>query len=193
MKKNIALGIAGLAAVPAGVYFAFTFSDNEMGADKSNKDASSLEIAAPIKYIATNEERVTAERDVGEISDELTLITRMVEMSLQKVNIGGENDTPPEIVADSVRRIQMTKGNIFYLEQQVDSIEISRNTKNSAYSYESILDRWLEGNFDNITDETEFLLSLVSKPYGIYDGEKVTEKSRIKEQEYIQRYFEQNN
>ncbi len=193
MKKNIALSIAGLVIVPVGVYFAFIFSDGEMNADKSNEDASSLEIAAPIKYIATNKERVTAERDIGQISDEWTLIMRMIEMSLQKVDIGGKNGIPLEIADDSIQRIQMTKGNIFYLQQQMDDIEVSRNTKSGTYSYESILDRWLDGNFDNIADETEFLLSLVSKPYGMYEGEEVTQKSRIEEQEYIQQYFGKGN
>ncbi|RWR04108.1 DUF6241 domain-containing protein [Siminovitchia fortis] len=189
MKKNIAFSIAGLAAIPLGVYFAFTSnSENQTDAITSKEDASSLEMTAPVKYIATNEERMTAQKDIGEISDELTLIMRMVEMSLQKVNIEGDKFT-----SDSTGRIQMTKGNIYYIKQQADSIDISRNTKNGTFSYESIINRWLEGNFDNITDEVEFLLSLTSRPYGKYDGGEVTEKTRIEEQDYIQQFFEQNN
>ncbi|WP_144463491.1 DUF6241 domain-containing protein [Siminovitchia fortis] len=186
MKKNIAFSIAGLAAIPLGVYFAFTSnSESQTDAITSKEDASSLEMTAPVKYIATNEERMAAQKDIGEISDELTLIMRMVEMSLQKVNIEGDKFTP-----DSTGRIQMTKGNIYYIKQQADSIDISRNTKNGAFSYESIINRWLEGNFDNITDEVEFLLSLTSRPYGKYDGGEVTEKTRVQEQQYIQRFFE---
>lgn len=194
MKKNIALSIAGLAAVPFGVYFAFTSnSDNQIDAITSKEEASSLEITAPIKYIATSKEKITAKKDIGEISDETTLIMRMIEMSLQKVNIGGKKNTPTGIDPDSIRRIQMTKGNIYYLKQHTDSIELSRNTRGEPYTYENILNRWLEGNFDDITEEVEFLLSLTSKPYGKYDGGEVTEKSRVEEQQYIQHFFGEEN
>lgn len=193
MKKNIAFSIAGLATIPFGVYFAFSSSDNQMDAIASKEDEPGLEIATPIKYIASNEERAAAKKDIGEIADESTLIMRMAEMSLQKVNIGGKNFTPAGIDPDSIHRIQMTKGNIYYLKQTLDSIDVSRNTNTDGYSYESILNRWLEGNFEHVTKEMKFLLSLVSKPYGQYDGAEITKKNRIEEQEYIQKFFKESN
>lgn len=191
MKKNIAFSVAGLAAIPLGVYFAFTSNDNQIDAITTKGDNNpSLEVATPIEYIASQDERNAAKKDIGEINDELTLIMRMIEMSLQKVNIGGEMYNPAGIAPDSIQRIQMTKGNIDYLKQHIDTFEISRNTKRTGYSYESILNRWLQGNFDNITNETEFLMSLTSKPYGKNGDGDITEKTRVEEQQYIQRFFE---
>lgn len=187
MKKNIAFSIAGLAALPIGIYFAFTSSDSQIDAITSKEDVSSLEVIVPVEYIASNVEKEAAQRDIGEIADESILIMRMIEMALQKVNIDEEQKAG--ITPGSIHRIQMTKGNIYYVKQHIDSIEISRNTKIGSYSYENILNRWLDGNFDHIEEETKFLISMVSKPYGKYNSGEITEKNRVEEQEYIQEYF----
>ncbi|RST75074.1 hypothetical protein D4T97_007370 [Siminovitchia acidinfaciens] len=188
MRKNFAFSIAGLVTIPLGLYFVFASSDNQIGAITSKEKELSLEIAKPIEYIATKDEKAAAENEVGEVADELTLITRMIEMSMQKVNIPGEN-LPAGVASGSLHRIQMTKGNIYFLIYKLESIDISRNKNGKGYSYESILNRWLEGNFEHIGDEAKFLISLISKPYGQYDGEEVTVKSRVEEQYYIQNYF----
>ncbi|VEF48856.1 lipoprotein [Bacillus freudenreichii] len=188
MRKNFAFSIAGLVTIPVGLYFVFASSDNQIGAVTSKEKELSLEIAKPIEYIATKDEKAAAENEVGEVADELTLITRMIEMSMQKVNIPGEN-LPAEVASESIHRIQMTKGNIYFLIYKLESIDISRNKNGKGYSYDSILNRWLEGNFEHIGDEAKFLISLISKPYGQYDGEEVTVKSRVEEQYYIQNYF----
>lgn len=191
MRKNIAFSIAGLATIPIGLYFVFASSNSQIDAITSKEEQSSLEIAKPIEYISTKDERAAAEHEIGDVTDELTLIKRMVEMTHQKVNIAEESQLGQDKNKDheSIHRIQMTKSNIDFLIYKLDSIDISRNTYGKGYSYENILNRWLEGNFEYISIETKYLLSLVSKPYGHYDGGEIIEKTRVEEQYYIQKNF----
>ncbi|MGG3451792.1 DUF6241 domain-containing protein [Domibacillus aminovorans] len=188
MKKKIAYGVLGLSIAASGTlgtYFALTNNDDKVAATeiKETKE-SSPEI---VEYTVSADDLAKSAKEIGEIKDEDTLNSIMGHMSLQKVNFGDEQFTPRAIDPNSINRIQMTKENITYLKQSLGSIDISRNTSTDGYDYESILNRWLEGNFDNITKEVEFLLGLYNN--GVYTGDKITKKSEAEEQEYISHFF----
>ncbi|MCP3765081.1 DUF6241 domain-containing protein [Domibacillus sp. A3M-37] len=187
MKNKIVYGVLGLSIAAfgtIGTYVLFTDNEDKVAVAAIETKESSPEI---VEHPVSADDLAKSVKEIGEIKDEDTLNSIMEHMSLQKVNIGDEQFTPKGIDPNSINRIQMTKENITYLKQSLGSIDISRNTSTDGYDYESILNKWLEGNFDNITKEFEFLLGLYNN--GVYTGDEVTKKSEAEEKEYISHFF----
>lgn len=142
-------------------------------------------------YIISNEERAKAEKEIGEVNDESTLIVTMMYMCFQKVKIGDNNLTVPGIDNDFPHP-QITKGNIAYLQEALETIEISRNYKQEGYDVKRILNRWMNGKFDDIVNEFEFLRISFSYPNHTDNSNnsmKLAQKNKREEKEYILHYF----
>lgn len=113
----------------------------------------------------------------------MELNSKMILLSLQKVSIGGPNypDTPKGMIIKAPRP-EMTKGNINYLKQKLYSLKL----KNER-TYEEILNRWDEENFENITDDVKTLLTLRNE--GKYPVAELVMKSEAEEDSYKEKFY----
>lgn len=185
MNKKITYGILGLAVVAAGTYLTLSLNEDKAEANVQNKTET--------EYV-TAVEKKEAERIANlvpiEVNDEMHLAAILFGSTLQKVNIGGEMYTPKGIDSDSIERTQLTKENIDFLKDALNTIEVSKNVEAKGYDYESILNRWSEGNFDKIIEETETLAAILfPSDDGKYHGHKITKKDYLEEQTYILNTF----
>lgn len=193
MKKKLSYGLVGLGIAVGAIGFSFvgSFDSEQVEAKEeivtqSNKQATNT-LSSPQLYSISQAEFEQAKQTIGQVQDETTLISRMVEMSLQKVNFGGEKFTPMAVNPNTIQRIPMIEANIAYLKQCLSAIQVEKNTEQTTYTYENILNRWLEGDFSQIIDENKHLLSLLTD--GTYTGQTITSKTEVEEQEYVSKFF----
>ncbi|MED3687991.1 DUF6241 domain-containing protein [Peribacillus butanolivorans] len=195
MKKKIMYGTLGAALLAFGTYAYLSYNSPIAEAqDEPNgkivADAENTQ-TAEVDYKLSSEELQKAQKEIGKVNNEEDVIFRMIVMTLQKVNFGGESEAPRGVDPNSFIRAQMTKGNIQYLKNQLDSIEISRLTKTDGY--EKMLDKWAEGNFDQVDKDAESLVSFLSEPYGKYEGDKLGKKGFLQEENYVKKMFGENS
>lgn len=203
-KKNLLAGLS-FALVIGGI-FACSPSDNKI--DESEKDKSHDEVETEVKneeeaapkpepspvveeYSLSEEERNQAAKEMGEeefkeelakddFKDEFWIASSIMSMSLQKIELM-ENENF-EIKGTKVRyRPQITKQNIAFLKEKVESIE-------SDPVLEKILNKWSQGNFDAVDKdfiEARNILTGQDK----HDGFGVSKRSFEREKEYIKHFY----
>lgn len=116
MKKKIMYGTLGAALLAFGTYASLSYNSPiaEAQAEPNGKIVADAENTqtAEVDYKLSSEELQKAQKEIGKVNHEEDVIARMIEMTLQKVNFGGESETPRGVDPNSINRAQMTKGNI---------------------------------------------------------------------------------
>jgi hypothetical protein len=186
MNVKIIYGIIGIIIIAAGVYFLLPSMNNKVEASQEVQVAPlhTVDTAPLVAYQLSDTEKTTAEKQIGVVNNEATFIQRMIEISLQKVQIGNDQYGIPGIPPNQIHRIQMTEGNIEYLREGLDHIKTA-----NYHTYETILNKWLTGNFKNITSNVQTLLSYMEKTGQISGSFQVTQRSYAEEQQYYTQFF----
>ena len=198
MNKKSLLAALSFALVIGGI-FACSPSDNKI--DESEKDKSHDEVETEVEtevkneeeaaskpepspgvevYSLSEEERIQASKEMGKIENEDWIASSIMSMALQKVELK-ENENF-EIKGTKVRyRPQITKQNIAFLKEKVESIE-------SDPVLEEILNKWSQGSFDDVDKdfiEARNILTGQDK----HDGFGVSKRSFEREKEYIKHFY----
>lgn len=179
MKKKITYGVIAAVVVSVGTYITLTFSDGK--AEGKAKNDQSIQSVKKITYVVSDEELSKAAKSIGEVTDEQTLNYRMMEMSFQKITFNGDNLHIPG--TRNPGRVQMTKENIQYLKNNLNVINNDERLK-----YESILNKWYDGNFESVVEDFKELRYLL---WGDNSSLKPVKKTDSDEKEYILHFFGQ--
>lgn len=203
-KKSLLAGLS-LSLVIGGIV-ACSPADNKI--DESEKDKSHDEVKTEVKngeeaaqktepspvveeYSLSEEERKQAAKEMGEeefkeelaneeFDDEYWIASSIMSMSLQKIELD-ENENF-EILGTKPRyRPQITKQNIAFLKEKVESIE-------SDPVLEEILNKWSQGNFDNIDKDFIEARNIVTG-HDKHDGYKIKKRSEEEEERYIKHFY----
>ncbi|MFS0647561.1 DUF6241 domain-containing protein [Siminovitchia sp. 179-K 8D1 HS] len=203
-KKSFLAGLS-LALVIGGIA-ACSPSDNKI--DESEKDKSHDEVGSEVitkaetepkpvpspaveEYSLSEEERNQASQDMGEeefkeeiakeeIDEEYWIASSIMSMSFQKVELD-ENENFEILGAKPRYRPQITKQNIAFLKEKVESIE-------SDPVLEEILNKWSQGNFDSIDKDFIEARNIVNGQ-DKHDGYKIKKRSEEEEERYIKYFY----
>ncbi len=105
-------------------------------------------------------------------------------MSLQKLKFNGNNLHVSG--TRDVGRFQMTKENIQYLKNNLNVINNDERPK-----YESILNKWYDGEFESVVKDFEEIHYLRSGKKQSMEGSKLAKKIDSDEKEFILHFFGQ--
>ena len=201
MQKNVRYGLISIMVVVLGI-FIFQNIDKASGKDtaitQGRPTNKSLQISKPEKsiYKLNGSQRKAAEKEVGTVNSEQDFLKKALGLSFQKIKLGEEQNhyKIPGIVESSVDRIQMTKTNVAYLKERLGSLKTTKDEKSGEYTYDKILTRWINGDFDHIVQDFKTLRNDFNKPKGYSetgnDHEiKIVKRSKTDEQEYIKYFF----
>lgn len=153
------------------------------------KEEPKEEVKEAVNVELTTADREKAKEKIGEINDQIVFSQLMVDMSLQKVNIGGETDGIKGVSQESFKRIPMKSPYIDYLMETLPSIDMEPGDHNELLS---ILKKWKENNFDEVDQDVRTTLIYLNKD--VPDYEPTTElekKTPEEEQEYIDKYIKE--
>ncbi|XJZ27535.1 hypothetical protein ACF5W4_01320 [Bacillota bacterium Lsc_1132] len=201
MHKNFLYGLVSIMVIVLGTFaFQNTYkaSDKDQRLNKVQSNAKDSEISQNQKPIfeLSNNQREAAKKEVGTVNSEQDFLKKALGLSFQKIKIDGEQDQYkiPGIVESSVDRIQITKTNLIYLKEKLDSLKITNDEKSGEYTYKKILTRWINGDFNSIIQDFKTLRNDFNKPKGYSetgsDHEiKIIKRSKTDEQEYIKHFF----
>lgn len=120
-----------------------------------------------------------AAEDIGEIKTVQDLVTAMITLTAQKLEIKGEENYRIPNTAANIKRIQFNRANLQYLKNRAVAV-------NASNLYQETLDKWLKGDFSKI--EYDFL-SIRNDPSEL--NESIVKKVRTaeEEQKYIEHFF----
>ncbi|WP_110928860.1 hypothetical protein [Bacillus massiliglaciei] len=169
MHKILLLLVLSLG-VMAGGYFIFL---GQLGDDSEE----TIKEAVP-------EDFSQAEKEVGVIDDERLIPRRMLEMSIQKVSIGGPEyqDIPKGVAIEGVHHIQMNDENILYLLHSFDSLSTDVNSPCRA-----VLTKWLNHNVSDVDKDVQRILATISDRKDVIE---VVKKTEAEEEAYKKKYFQ---
>lgn len=180
MKKKITYSAIAAAVVSVGTYITLAFSDGK--AEGKTPNDQSIQGVKKTDYVVSDEELSKAAKSIGEVTDEQTLNYRMMEMLFQKITFNGDNLHIPH--TRNPGRVQMTKENIQYLKNNLNVINNDERLK-----YESILNKWYDGNFESVVKDFKELRYLL---WGEDNSTlKPVKKTDSDEKEYILHFFGQ--
>ena len=126
----------------------------------------------------------TIQKQQKEIQNEQTINDMMIHMSLQKLTFNGNNLHVSG--TRDVGRFQMTKENIQYLKNNLNVINNDEKPK-----YESILNKWYDGEFESVVKDFEEIHYLRSGKKQSMEGSKLAKKIDSDEKEFILHFFGQ--
>ena len=182
MKKKIFYGVVALAIT---VGAALTITENFDKQDKKQVAAASAatkpESNLTPKYIFTAQDKEKAQKEMGEVNDEITLDSWMLILALQKIDLN-ENEKyqlPGSIVR---KRLLFTKENVIYLKQRARDLDVSP-------VYNEILEKWSSGDF---TDMLEDFWKMRGVKAGPENGEippSFSQRTKEEEKRYILYFF----
>lgn len=135
-------------------------------------------------YVVSEDELSKAAQSIGEIQNEQTINDMMIHMSLQKLTFNGNNLHVSG--TRDVGRWQMTKENIQYLKNNLNVINNDERPK-----YESILNKWYDGEFESVVKDFEEIHYLRSGKKKSMEGSKLAKKTDSDEKEFILHFFGQ--
>jgi hypothetical protein len=135
-------------------------------------------------YVVSEDELSKAAQSIGEIQNEQTINDMMIHMSLQKLTFS-RNNLHVSGTRD-VGRLQMTKENIQYLKNNLNVINNDERPK-----YESILNKWYDGEFESVVKDFEEIHYLRSGKKQSMEGSKLAKKTDSDEKEFILHFFGQ--
>ncbi|EEM49164.1 DUF6241 domain-containing protein [Bacillus cereus] len=135
-------------------------------------------------YVVSEDELSKAAQSIGEIQNEQTINDMMIHMSLQKLTFNGNNLHVSG--TRDVGRWQMTKENIQYLKNNLNVINNDERPK-----YESILNKWYDGEFESVVKDFEEIHYLRSGKKQSMEGSKLAKKTDSDEKEFILHFFGQ--
>ncbi|GIN59680.1 hypothetical protein J8TS2_39990 [Lederbergia ruris] len=133
----------------------------------------------------TDSDREKAKEKIGEIDNKSEVSSLMIDMALQKVNIGGSTDGIPKVIDESVRRIPMESPYIEYFMDIVSSIDMDPEVHNDHLS---ILKKWQENNFGEVDQDVRTLIRYLNE--GKARGPEVEKKTQVEEKEYINKFIQ---
>lgn len=183
MKRTITYVISALVILSLVIFIVVSTSA------KSKVDTKVQDSKDPHPYIVSKEGLKKAEKAIGAIKNEKSLNFKMMEIAFQKVSFKGEDNfnVPGTIVLE---RIQLTKENIQYLKNHLSVVNGEKKQQ-----YESILNKWFNGNFNSITNDFRNIRILLLGKENMDMSSAImnpTMKTSIDEKTYILKFFGQN-
>lgn len=125
-----------------------------------------------------------AKEKIGEIKNDQEFAMKMIDMSIQKVNIDGHTEGIKGIADKVFNHIPMEKEYMTYLKEELASIETSKEKRDL---YNSILNKWQESKFNGVDQDVKSILKSLSEDA----TDDVVKKSDEEEQEYIDKYLKE--
>ncbi|PEA55122.1 hypothetical protein CON64_09595 [Bacillus pseudomycoides] len=185
MKKKITYGVIVLATLSLGTYITLTYNDKKIEEKVQEKPkVQTIQKQQKDSYVVSNDDLSKAAQSIGEIQNEQTINDMMIHMYFQKLTFHG-NNLHVRGTRD-VGRVQMTKENIQYLKKNINVINNDERPK-----YESILNKWYNGNFESaVEDFIEIRYLRLGKKVSAEEF-KLTKKTDSDEKEYILHFFGQ--
>ncbi|MGH0600428.1 DUF6241 domain-containing protein [Bacillus mycoides] len=135
-------------------------------------------------YVVSKDDLSKAAQSIGEIQNEQTINDMMIHMSFQKLTFNGNNLHVSG--TRDVGRFQMTKENIQYLKNNLNVINNDERQK-----YESILNKWYDGNFESAVEDYREILYLRFGKKQSVEVSKLAKKTDSDEKEFILHFFGQ--
>ncbi|EJS73962.1 DUF6241 domain-containing protein [Bacillus cereus] len=135
-------------------------------------------------YVVSEDDLSKAAQSIGEIKNEQNINDMMIHMSFQKLTFNGNN--LHVLGTREIGRFQMTKENIQYLKNNLNVIHNDERQK-----YESILNKWYDGNFESAVEDYREILSLRLGKEQSVDRSKLAKKTDSDEKEFILHFFGQ--
>lgn len=183
MKRTITFVISVLVILSLVIFIVVSTSA------KSKEDTKVQDSKDPQQYIVSKDGLKKAKKTIGAIKDEKSLNLKMMEMAFQKVSFKGDGNfnVPGTIVPE---RIQVTKENIQYLKNNLSVVSGEKKQQ-----YESILNKWYNGNFNSITDDFRNIRILLLGKENMDMSSAImnpTKKTSIDEKTFILKFFGQN-
>ncbi|MFJ9304189.1 hypothetical protein COF04_31370 [Bacillus toyonensis] len=136
-------------------------------------------------YVVSEDGLSKAAQSIGEIRDEQTINDMMIHMCLQKITFHGNNLHGPG--TRFIGQFQVTKENIQYLKNNLNVI----NTDDERQRYESLLNKWYDGDFESPVEDYSEIHYLRSGKKLSMEGSKLAKKTDSDEKEFILHYFGQ--
>ncbi|MGG2015221.1 DUF6241 domain-containing protein [Bacillus sp. S10(2024)] len=185
MKKKITYSVIVLVTLSVGTYITLTYNSKKIEEKVQEKPkVQTIQKQQKDSYVVSNDDLSKAAQSIGEIKNEQTINDMMINMSFQKLTFNG-NNLHVRGTRD-VGRVQMTKENIHYLKNNLNVINNDERPK-----YESILNKWYNGNFESaVEDYREILYLRFGKKQNV-EGSKLAKKTDSDEKEYILHFFGQ--
>ncbi|MGG2065055.1 DUF6241 domain-containing protein [Bacillus sp. S14(2024)] len=185
MKKKITYSVIVLVTLSVGTYITLTYNDKKLEEKVQEKPkVQTIQKQQKDSYIVSNDDLSKAAQSIGEIQNEQTINDMMIHMSFQKLTFNGNNLHVPG--TRDVGRFQMTKENIQYLRNNLNVINNDERPK-----YESILNKWYDGNFESAVEDYREILYLRFGKKQSVEGSNLAKKTDRDEKEFILHFFDQ--
>lgn len=185
MKKKITYSVIVLVTLSLGTYITLTCNDKKTEKKFQEKPkVQAIQKQQKDSYVVSSDDLSKAAQAIGEIKDEQIVNDMMIHMSFQKLTFNG-NNLHVRGTRD-VGRIQMTKENIQYLKNNLHVINNDERAK-----YESILNKWYNGNFESAVENFIEIHYLRSGKKVSAEEFKLARKTDSDEKEFILHFFGQ--
>ncbi|MGE6537555.1 DUF6241 domain-containing protein [Bacillus luti] len=161
-----------------------TITESKFKQEENVQEKTKVQKQQRDSYVVSEDELSKAAQAIGEIQSEQNINDMMIHMSLQKLTFNGNNLHVPG--TREVGRFQMTKENIQYLKNNLNVINNDERPK-----YESILNKWYDGNFESAVEDFREIHYLRSGTKQIMEGSKLAKKTDSDEKEFICHFFGQ--
>ncbi|MGG2134553.1 DUF6241 domain-containing protein [Bacillus sp. S2(2024)] len=185
MKKKITYSVIVLVTLSVGTYITLTYNDKKVEEKVQEKPkVQTIQKQQKDSYVVSNDDLSKASQSIGEIQNEQTINNMMIHMSFQKLTFNGSNLHVPG--TRDVGRFQMTKENIQYLKNNLNVINTDERSK-----YESILNKWYDGNFESAVEDYREILYLRFGKKQSLEGSNLAKKTDKDEKEFILHFFGQ--
>ncbi|SFI40402.1 MULTISPECIES: DUF6241 domain-containing protein [unclassified Bacillus (in: firmicutes)] len=185
MKKKITYSVIVLVTLSVGTYITLTYNNKKVEEKVQEKPkVQTIQKQQKDSYVVSNDDLSKAAQSIGEIQNEQTINDMMIHMSFQKLTFNGNNLHIPG--TRNVGRFQMTKENIQYLKNNLNVINNDERPK-----YESILNKWYDGNFESAVEDYREILYLRFGKKQSAEGSNLAQKTDSDEKEFILHFFGQ--
>ncbi|MEI4803628.1 DUF6241 domain-containing protein [Bacillus sp. FJAT-51639] len=185
MKKKITYSVIVLVTLLVGTYITLTYNGKKAEEKVQEKPkVQTIQKQQKDSYVVSNDDLSKAAQSIGEIQNEQTINDMMIHMSFQKLTFNGNNLHVPG--TRNVGRFQMTKENIQYLKNNLNVINNDERPK-----YESILNKWYDGNFESAVEDYREILYLRFGKKQSAEGSNLAKKTDSDEKEFILHFFGQ--
>jgi hypothetical protein len=187
MKIKIISGVLVLALVIGGSYAVYSYNDDKAEA-ASTQEVHKVSQAESDKAAKVEVRKVSqaeldkAAKDIGEIKKDDDFYYAMITLALQKLEFKGEDESYHLRGTADVKRLQVNRANLQYLKNR--AVEIK-----AAQPYQKILDKWLEGDFSNISNDYLTIRNIKDDQLQPSESPVLKVRTAEEEEKYIKHFF----
>jgi hypothetical protein len=187
MKIKVISGVLGLALVIGGSYAVYSYNDDKAEA-ASTQEVHKVSQAESDKAAKVEVRKVSqaeldkAAKDMGEMKKDDDFYYTMITLALQKLEFKGEDESYHLPGTADVKRLQVDRANLQYLKNR--AVEIK-----AAEPYQKILDKWLEGDFSNISNDYLTIRNIKDNQLQPNESPVLKVRTAEGEEKYIKHFF----